>query len=416
MNLLLLAHADPSVRSLYEVELSKLSERPWRVIPFIASGSGLSARYDQLAHRLDEQASGGGPVERLLRYLKQAPREFVDHVVLATWSGGYPLALWAMPDPDLDGVIWLDSGHAEEPAPGVPDPERIAHAITFAKQAREGSKLFWMLHTDIDPVRYASTTEVARAIEHEAGGEGGLLHVERFPGARAQDHLEALRADGPPFVRRALEALIARDDTAPTPRDLSVAQAPPVILSPFREAIVDRARRRVGVRENPPGSNSGVGISEWISGCIRNGRRLGVRGVPWCAAFASWVVWSSADAEAVALHWDERASLRSIPAFQAHNWGFDLPIGYRAAVSELIADARATGSWRDVSENYASIAGDLICYGREGQDPRVGGMGHVAIDVGGGRAISGNLDDQVIEHDHDLSGRGLPIVGWIRVE
>jgi hypothetical protein len=283
--------------------------------------------------------------------------------------------------------------------------------VTFAKQAREGSKLFWLMHTDIDPIRYASTTEVARAIEHEAGGEGGLLHVERFPGARAQDHLEALRVDGPPFVRRALEALIARDDTAPTPRDLSVVQTPP-ILSPFRKAIVDRARAEIGVKESP------VNVVEYALITVRGGKWIAVQGLPWCARFASaviWETWAVLDDPYEPMENQLQIARTWAPSRRA---GLP-PFSIRAAVSELIADARATGAWYGIHEDeppYDPLPGDLICYGREGQDPRVGGMGHVAIDVGGGRAISGNLDDQVIEHDHDLSGRGLPVVGWIRVD
>lgn len=55
--------------------------------------------------------------------------------------------------------------------------------------------------------------------------------------------------------------------------------------------------------------------------------------------------------------------------------------GYRCAVAELVADARKTKRWHDVSEVRAKSAspkvGDLVISRRSGEDPRNGGKGHV---------------------------------------
>ena len=48
------------------------------------------------------------------------------------------------------------------------------------------------------------------------------------------------------------------------------------------------------------------------------------------------------------------------------------------SVAELVRDARALGSWRDVSSGYRPRIGDLAIFTRAGADPRTGGTGHVA--------------------------------------
>ena len=65
--------------------------------------------------------------------------------------------------------------------------------------------------------------------------------------------------------------------------------------SPRRRAIVARAQGAIGVTEDPPGSNRGHRIDEWL-------QRAGVStGLPWCAAFASWCVDTVAIGGALAL-------------------------------------------------------------------------------------------------------------------
>lgn len=72
--------------------------------------------------------------------------------------------------------------------------------------------------------------------------------------------------------------------------------------SPRRRAIVARAQGAIGVTEDPPGSNRGHRIDEWLQRC-------GVStGQPWCAAFASWCIDTVAIGGALALgtHFPER--------------------------------------------------------------------------------------------------------------
>jgi hypothetical protein len=52
--------------------------------------------------------------------------------------------------------------------------------------------------------------------------------------------------------------------------------------------------------------------------------------------------------------------------------------GWRCSVAEFVADARKCGRWHEKDvDNYDPKPGDLIISKRSGQDPRVGGSGHV---------------------------------------
>lgn len=52
------------------------------------------------------------------------------------------------------------------------------------------------------------------------------------------------------------------------------------MATPFRLRALERARKYVGVKETPPGSNHGTLIDQW---CFRTNGLRG--GYPWCAAF-----------------------------------------------------------------------------------------------------------------------------------
>ena len=456
-NIVLLAHADPSVAPLYRAALAGVPGA-WEVHPFIGPplsgvpGGGLSGRYDALVRRLDTEARGGGKVDRLLRYLDLAPKAEGDRAILVTWSGGYPMALWAMSDPALDGVVWLDSGHANEVAPHVPDPARIAPAVEYAKRAHLGDVLFYLMHTDIDPRVYASTTEVAAAIEAAAGGEGGLLHVARFPGATAQDHIDALRTDGPPFVARAIRAMLGIS-TAAAPETPMPATLPAYVLRRGDQGdAVRRLQELLRSAGYDPGPADGA-FGPRTQGAVRTfqvatGRvATGDADAATLAALQATGTPSPApqpvsDADGLGLRalrvalgelgQHEIPGPRANPRIEAYiagavrngrpvfgdhagdepAWcaclvGFSdhaaaLPGGvvppWRAAVAEVWRDAVARGAARDRS--YRPKPGDLVIFRRSGGDPRMGGSGHVArvaeiLDDATYRTVGGNESDQV---------------------
>ena len=160
-----------------------------------------------------------------------------------------------------------------------------------------------------------------------------------------------------------------------------------------------------GVREVPAGSNRGPDVDKYMRGCVRSGRRVGMLGVAWCAAFASWCLWEAHGGDP--LLWTPR-----------HPSGA-LPIGYRASVRELVSDARATGAWRELLPSVTPRRGDLLVMRRHGQDPRWGGLGHVAFveswdpDAMTGVTVGGNEQDAVRRTIRSMTDAAEPPVGWI---
>ncbi len=162
-----------------------------------------------------------------------------------------------------------------------------------------------------------------------------------------------------------------------------------------------------GVKEEPLGSNTGPRIREYLAGCQRDGRSVGITAGPWCAAFACWCGSQA---------WRQQAYL-FMPQFVPHHW--------RAAVWELVEDARAFGAedarplgcWHDVSSGYTPHLGDLAVMRRGTHDPRSRGEeGHVGriarMPDGAGLYLSleGNHENRValversILFDSDLCG------------
>lgn len=171
-----------------------------------------------------------------------------------------------------------------------------------------------------------------------------------------------------------------------------------------------------GVCEEPRGSNTGPRVRLYLGGCVRGGKGLGLTAAEWCASFVSFCVWTAA--------WPEMRP--GAPGMRTLFWSAtdradrDPPIGYRAAVAELVADARAASAWHDVSEIAPGAGpqpGDLLVFGRGGHDPRAGGTGHVAIvetgDTGSWVAIGGNQGDAVSAQPRGLQDVAEPLVGWI---
>jgi hypothetical protein len=133
------------------------------------------------------------------------------------------------------------------------------------------------------------------------------------------------------------------------------------------------------VREEPPGSNDGPRVREYLA-------PTGLRGVPWCAAFASWC-----DREAA---------------------GVSGPLGYQASVAGLWRAAVAKGmAHTSLSEPER---GDLVIFGRSGGDPRRGGTGHVgrveSWDATTVTSIDGNAaGDRVARVTRSRS----EVLGWV---
>lgn len=385
--------------------------------------NGLSSAYHAFAASIKRD---GRILPTLAAKLGAAqPLDAYERVLLVTWSAPYALVedvLAIKADAAaLTGFVALDSGYGT-PTPGVVD---------YARRAVNGECLYYATYTDVPTYTYPSTGDFLAAVVQHVGEPDGLFDVEHLSHDAAAlsvavhrggdsvgafwrgEHVRAQRR-GP---ARVLAALAALDGVADTVKAPPVAQEAPAPASApaqgtlrglgLRALALAKAALAARVREAPAGSNRGTEVDRYLDGCVRGGKRLGVRGVPWCAAFASWCVWTAAygdDGPADALHWTPATA------------GTDPPIGYRASVTELFADAWATGAWRDMQAAETPQPGDLVVMRRDGEDPRTGGKGHVEIvsaHLADGSLVSigGNVADRVSETPRHLSD----LVGWIRL-
>lgn len=149
-----------------------------------------------------------------------------------------------------------------------------------------------------------------------------------------------------------------------------------------------RAIAELGVAEIP-GPKSNPRIDEYLSVAIRNGKPLGLRGddqFSWCACFFSWC-------------------------------GLPPDMTPCAAVAEMVTQAKATGRWRAADVFHDPKPGDAALFKRSGQDPRTGGLGHiarvkVAPDASGNYVtVGGNEGAGVVK----LTERNLSdptLIGW----
>ena len=215
-----------------------------------------------------------------------------------------------------------------------------------------------------------------------------------------------------------------------TDAPVSVDDPTPILTEPTlgeRALAVAQAERVEGHRadgSHPDASSVGARVRAYFAPCVRlfrpRGRAptpklLGLTSGNWCAAFASWAFYTAlfeedhglgvvpgpGDLEAAALAWEPSSTSRP-------------PFGYRAAVAELVADARASGTWVDVAEVRADAEGrrlprrgDLLVFSRAGEDPRTGGEGHVVIvEAEGGPDDTGNVADA-----QDVGGSWVVVSG-----
>lgn len=355
--LVLLAHADPSVRSKYEAACARLGARV-HVVPFVGPGKGMSSRYDTLGTML--RSAGGG---RVLPGLVQrvAPGISYDHLVLAWFSGGYAMGR-AMAPADRDelaGMIAIDGLHTGFDADHSASDAGLEWITDYARRARDGRCVCWVGHTDVQtpqdgPGAYASTTQTAAELERLVGPSERGWRVQSFdlrgPTQQAREHGDALHVWGPEWLAGAVAEVLEQRGGAAAPDTPRTGDAlGPIALE---LAIAELAN---GIREEPPGSNTGRRIREYLTGCERDGKPLSLPSGDWCAAAASWCGWE--------------ASRRT-----THT----PPYRRRVAVRELVADAIAAGAWRPVASGYAPQVGDLAILRRvAGESPERGGRGHV---------------------------------------
>lgn len=297
-------------------------------------------------------------------------------------------------DAAIDALAWLR--YVEHPAAYVYTGVEPATRLWLAQVPELGEWPLWC--ASWTPAAHVPAPWTSWAVWQHA--------VSRAPGVRGPVDLD-VTAEG---LELDMSEEIATS-SAQHARDVGAAYAAgiagPSTLG-ARALEVARGELGRGVREMPPGSNTGPDVRAYLAPCVRNGRRLGLTVGAWCAAFASWCVWEAwltgASSGPSVLTWTPDAR----PAFADLRYP---PIGYRAAVSELVDDARATGTWRPAQAAEEPRPGDLLVWSHH--------VGLCEVWAPGERAaICGNDGDAVARVDLGTSGehpRCGPLLGWVRL-
>lgn len=319
----------------------------------------------------------------------------VRSLVLVGYSGGCQAvravlrAPSTLPQRERLGVVCIDGTHASIPS----EPWQIETWRTLAEEARRREKLFVATCTNqiytarLPQNPFMPTLHVLRAaIEpalfpssppHEI--HEGDLHVYAYASSEIDKaaHIRQQREVMPEMLRKHVAPWLGYEaDTQPTPK----------LKTPL-----DVALSYVGQREEG-GPNKGAIVRASLAGCVRDGNPLGIKeGVAWCAGFVGLC---------------------------DHEAGAKYP--WRAAVRELVDDARASGRWHEM-DDYAPKPGDLAIFKRGGKDPRRGEEGHVervvvAPDATGSlTTIGGNVNDRVSKRTWRIGQeeKGHELVGWI---
>lgn len=195
-----------------ELACAKL-EHPLPCVSFqLGSGSGRYAKPFQ-----DDPAL----VHQIIEGVEKELKVKINKLVLVGWSAGYGaiaelLKVQQLPA-SIDSVLLIDGLHASyvDGKPGPQESNIVADSLQpflqFARQAVVGEKRFIILHSEIFPGTFASTTETADWLIGQLGikrtavlrwgpmktqqlGETtqGQLQIRAFAGNSAPDHVDLL--------------------------------------------------------------------------------------------------------------------------------------------------------------------------------------------------------------------------------
>ena len=141
-------------------------------------------------------------------------------LVLSGWSAGYGAIREILRNhenwPRIDSVLLEDGIHTSyvpDGKPGPLDPAPLQPFVEFAREAVAGRKTFLILHSEIFPGTFASTTECSEYLLHQLGlsprpvlkwgplgmqqisaAGAGKLRVLGFAGNTAPDHVDFIHA------------------------------------------------------------------------------------------------------------------------------------------------------------------------------------------------------------------------------
>lgn len=335
-----------------------VSPHGWRQLP--------SGRWVTAIPLIDERTLGAGSADTLFAHL-----DYEQLLLVAARYGARPIS--------PEGVVELNAhGYRLNPVTIAPDSSTRAACVSHDRRV-------WVQLLDWDgvlPVANAGKPWVDGAHEGKSrlfGWSRSATSHSLAPDAYGEWLQPLQHAHNRQHVDYSSLCTLERD-TAPedAPHDTDPAPAP-TAPPDLAAAHLAKALGELGVHETP-GPASTARIDEYLAVALRGGKPLGLRGddqFSWCACFASWC---------------------------------GLPPGMtpRAAVVELVADAKGLGLWRDNAVWHDPQPGDLAIYATGGVPHHVN---RVELAPWGGHfgAVGGNEANAVRRSTRALTEP----VGWI---
>jgi hypothetical protein len=158
---------------------------------------------------------------KVISEAKAAAQCTFSPVIITSFSAGYGSVRAILRDPKnwpmIDGIVLEDSLHTSYVPDGIPGPldtTLLKPFVDFAKVATENKKRMLIIHSEIYPGTYASTTETADYILDQLGlkrtavlkwGPHGMqqlsdvkqgsFHVMGFAGPSGPDHIDILHGE-----------------------------------------------------------------------------------------------------------------------------------------------------------------------------------------------------------------------------
>jgi len=184
----------------------------------------------------------------------------------------------------------------------------------------------------------------------------GHLHVLSYDSARidGEAHKSQLREVLPHVLAEYVAPYLVGDEPTTDPGSTALPWMDPALPLGERALLLSIHEMESGVREEPPGSNTGVRIREYLAPAHRDGKFLGLEAAEWCAAAACWTAYTClgpyTDRGTADRHDDEV-----------------MPHAYRVSGIEIEEDAKRNGTWWPAKSGYRPRRGDLALYKRGSQ-------------------------------------------------
>lgn len=276
-------------------------------------------------------------------------------VVLAGFSAGCQRVreLWRM-GARPEAILLIDGTHASKP----PEAWQLDSWRAILDSGKACERLVVATHTCQTYVEnlprngptppFLSTWTVLRqcsghALDQVPGQlQEGQMWIQSFPSQPPIDkeaHIYQQRVVLPNVIAGIVTPYLSRIPGSSVTERPAPAWLDPNLSYGERCLAWSRFELDAGVKEDPPGSNSGPRIRDYLAPCVRDDKLLGLRAGNWCAAAAC------AAHRAAALPSD------SVPP-------------YRASGAEMEADAKAAGTWADADDvlagEYTPKPGDIV--------------------------------------------------------